>query len=463
MFMKILVLNGSPAGEGSITLQTVRYLEKRFPEASFSFLPAASRIRGYERDFAEARAALEDAELLLFSYPVYTFLIPAQLYRFLELIRENGVDLAGKWMSQISTSKHFYDVTAHRFLLDYAEEAGMHAVRGLSADMEDLLKEKGRREAEGWFRHLLWAVKHHSAEPARLPAAPDGDRRKAAVPAGGTAKRSGKRIALVADLEEGNEVLASMIARFEARSPWPVTVVNLRDFPFAGGCLGCFHCAAAGECVYRDGFDVLLRNQIQTADATVYAFRVSDHSMGYRFKLFDDRQFMNGHRTVTMGKPVGYLIDGCLSREENLRMLIEARAEVGGNMLAGAASSERDPDGEIDRLAGELSYAVIRSYSLPANFFGVGGMKIFRDLIYQMQGLMREDHRFYREHGFYDFPQKKKATVIGMYLVGEMMRNEKLKKKLGGNMTKGMLMPYKAVVDKALPRGKKSGKGADPA
>ena len=54
--MKILVLNGSPAGEGSITLQTVRYLEKRFPEASFSFLPAASRIRGYERDFAEARA-----------------------------------------------------------------------------------------------------------------------------------------------------------------------------------------------------------------------------------------------------------------------------------------------------------------------------------------------------------------------------------------------------------------------
>ena len=90
-------------------------------------------------------------------------------------------------------------------------------------------------------------------------------------------------------------------------------------------------------------------------------------------------------------------------------------------------------------------------------------MKIFRDLIYQMQGLMREDHRFYREHGFYDFPQKKKATVVGMYLVGEMMRNEKLKKKLGGNMTKGMLMPYKAVVDKALPRGKKSGKGADPA
>jgi hypothetical protein len=240
-----------------------------------------------------------------------------------------------------------------------------------------------------------------------------------------------------------------MIARFEARSPWPVTVVNLRDFPFAGGCLGCFHCAAAGECVYRDGFDVLLRNQIQTADATVYAFRVSDHSMGYRFKLFDDRQFMNGHRTVTMGKPVGYLIDGCLSREENLRMLIEARAEVGGNMLAGAASSERDPDGEIDRLAASLCYAAAEGYRPPRNFYGVGGMKIFRDLIWQMQGLMREDHRFYKKHGFYDFPQKKRGRMLAMYLVGSVMKSPRLRAKAGGRMTEGMIGPYRRVIERA--------------
>ena len=30
--MKILVLNGSPKGSNSITLQTVLYLEKKFPE-----------------------------------------------------------------------------------------------------------------------------------------------------------------------------------------------------------------------------------------------------------------------------------------------------------------------------------------------------------------------------------------------------------------------------------------------
>lgn len=93
--------------------------------------------------------------------------------------------------------------------------------------------------------------------------------------------------------------------------PYKTRIVNIREYPFIGGCLGCFHCAVSGKCVYRDGFDDLLRNTIQTAQAIVYAFTISDHSMGSAFKLYDDRQFCNGHRTVVMGMPVGYLISGC--------------------------------------------------------------------------------------------------------------------------------------------------------
>ena len=36
--MRILVLNGSPKGENSVTLQTVRYLEKRFKDETFDVL-----------------------------------------------------------------------------------------------------------------------------------------------------------------------------------------------------------------------------------------------------------------------------------------------------------------------------------------------------------------------------------------------------------------------------------------
>ncbi len=151
-----------------------------------------------------------------------------------------------------------------------------------------------------------------------------------------------------------------------------------------------------------------------------------------------------------MGKPVGYLVDGPLDREPDLRLLMEARAEVGGNFLAGVATDQSDPEREIDRLAETLAYAIETGLQQPKNFFGVGGLKIFRDLIYQMQGLMRADHKFYRAHGFYDdFPQKHRGRVAAMYLVGAMMKSPKLQKKLGGRMTEGMTLPYKKVLENA--------------
>ncbi len=138
-----------------------------------------------------------------------------------------------------------------------------------------------------------------------------------------------------------------MIADFRAALPYESRVVNLREFPFAGGCLGCFGCAVTGKCVYKDGFDDFLRTKIQTADAIVYAFTISDHYTHSSFKCYDDRQFCNGHRTVTHGTPMAYLISGDYTYEANLRMIVEGRAEVGGNYLAGVATDEGDTTSEI--------------------------------------------------------------------------------------------------------------------
>ena len=56
---------------------------------------------------------------------------------------------------------------------------------------------------------------------------------------------------------------------------------------------------------------------------------ISDHYTHSSFKCFDDRQFCNGHRTVTHGTPIAYLISGDYRYESNLRMIVEARSEVG--------------------------------------------------------------------------------------------------------------------------------------
>ena len=452
--MKILVINGSPKGQYSTTLQTVLYLELLHPEHKFEILDAGAKIRLFEKDFSQAKEQLESADLLLFSYPVYTFVVPSQLHRFIELMKASGARLEGKPATQITTSKHFYDVTAHRFIRDNCRDMGLRCIDGLSADMDDLLSEKGRREAREFFDFTVWCAEHDLAEPVLETHAEAPKHMPVTVPEPDGREKAGNVI-IVTDLGPEDARLRAMIERFRAVLPLRTTVVNILDFPIRGGCLGCFNCAVDGKCVYNDGFSELLREKIQTGQAIVTAFTIRDHSKGCRFKLYDDRQFCNGHRTVTMGMPMGYLVSGDLSREPNLQMVLEAEAEVGGNYLAGIASDERDPDAEIDAMAARLAYAVERGYTRPANFYGVGGMKIFRDLIWLMQGMMKADHRFYKAHGQYDFPQKHRGTMLKMYLVGALLANPKLKAKMGNKMNEGMIAPYRKVLEKA------AGKAAD--
>ena len=444
--MNILIINGSPKGKYSITLQTLRFLEKKNPNHTFSILNAGQTIRGIEKDFSKSRQMLLDADAIIFSYPVYTFVAPCQLHRFIELLKADGVDISGKFATQITTSKHFYDITAHKYIEDNCRDLGLKYVKGLSADMDDLLTEEGRDTAEKFFNHFLWAVENGLYE--LYPEFRSTYLQKQATNAPYVDKKGGKDIVIITDNTDEDSNLAWMINRLRSVLPYETRVVNIAEYPFSGGCLGCFNCAVSAKCVYKDGFDEFLRNNIQKADSIIYAFTVKDHSMGSRFKMYDDRNFCNGHRTVTIGMPVGYLVSGELSREENLRNIIEARAEVGHNFLAGVATDEFDPDREIDNLALSLEYAIENKYVMPQNFWGIGGMKIFRDLIYLMQGMMRADHKFYKKVGFYkDFPQKHKGTILKMYLVGLLLSNDKIKAKMGNKMNEGMLMPYNKMFE----------------
>ena len=445
--MNILVVNGSPKGKYSITLQTLEFIKRRFPEHEFRVLHAGQTIRAIEKDFTKAREQLTQADAIVFSYPVYTFIAPSQLHRFIELLKADGIDLSGKYATQITTSKHFYDMTAHKYIEDNCRDLGLRYIKGLSADMDDLLTEEGRDVAEKFFDHFLWAMENKLYET--YSHREYSYLQKQATNAEDNEKLEGKDVVIITDNTDPDSNLAWMINRFRSVLPYHTRVVNIADYPFSGGCLGCFNCAVSAKCVYKDGFDDFLRNNIQSADSIIYAFTVSDHSMGSRFKMYDDRNFCNGHRTVTVGMPVGYLVSGPLSEEENLRTIMEARAEVGHNFLAGVATDENDPDGEIDALALQIDYALTNKYVPTQNFYGIGGMKIFRDLIYKMQGMMRADHKFYKKGGYYkDFPQRDKGTIIKMYLVGFLLSSEKIRKKMGNKMNEGMMMPYKKMFEK---------------
>ena len=56
--MNILVLNGSPKGKYSVTLQTIRYLEALNPAHSFQVLNVGQTIKSLEKDFSPAKEAI---------------------------------------------------------------------------------------------------------------------------------------------------------------------------------------------------------------------------------------------------------------------------------------------------------------------------------------------------------------------------------------------------------------------
>ncbi len=205
-----------------------------------------------------------------------------------------------------------------------------------------------------------------------------------------------------------------------------------------------------GECIYKDRFGDFLREHVLNANAIVYAFTIKDHSMGASFKLYDDRQFCNGHRMMTIGMPIAYLVNGNLAGEYNLQTIMRARAEVGQNMLCGILDNHCPEtfSAELQQLADRLIFSLNHHTLLPQNFYGVGGTKIFRDLIYLMRGLVVADHKFYKKHGIYDdFPQKHLGKMWKMQLIGFLANNKKMRAKMGNKMNEGIIAPYKKLIE----------------
>ena len=92
--MRIVVLNGSPKGDLSITLQYVLLIRKKFPEHQFKVFNIAQEIRKLERDesaFKEVIDEVRASDGVLWAFPLYFLLVHSHYKRFIELVFERGV------------------------------------------------------------------------------------------------------------------------------------------------------------------------------------------------------------------------------------------------------------------------------------------------------------------------------------------------------------------------------------
>lgn len=427
--MKIVVLNGSPKGEVSVTRQYIVYLENAFPEHQFVVLPVAQRIRQLEKDapaFAQVIEEVRSADGVIWAFPLYFLLVCSQYKRFIELIDERDAAAAfrGKHACTLSTSINFFDSNAHTYMRSICEDLGQRFTGCFSAKMEDILKAEERRRLELFAADFFSAIAGNTESPRLSAAIPQQPafRYLPDTPARRTAT-GGRKVVILSDARSNQVNLLAMVARLRDSWDGEVQVVNLHDLDIKGGCQGCLRCGAANRCAYtgKDGFIDFYNSKLRPADIIVFAGAVVSRQLSWKWREFFDRSFFNGHTPSLVGKQIAFVVSGPLRMLPELRETYEAWFEIQRSHLAAFLSDEEGSSEVLNSTLEQLAARLVRlsgnGYIKPRTFLGVAGMKIFRDDIWgQLRVVFRADHKAYRQLGLYDFPQKKilKRAVMAL-------------------------------------------------
>ena len=458
--MKIVVLNGSPKGDVSVTMQYVHYIQKKFPQHELKIINVSQRIKKLARDEQAFQQVLDDvrsADGVLWASPVYFLLVPSQYKRFIELIAERGAEsiFERKYTAALTTSIHFYDHTAHNYLHAVCDDLEMRYVGSFSADMRDLMGEKGRAGLLVFAAEFFAAIENQA--PTSKSYRPAIWREFEYYPGAAEVKvdAGGKRILIVTDAEAHQMNLLRMIERFKASFAQEIPVVNLNDLDIKGGCLGCLHCGYDNHCAYegQDDYVEFYNTQIKTADILIFAGAIRDRYLSSRWKMFFDRSFFNGHTPTLSGKQIGCIISGPLSQNQNLRQVLQGWLEIQPANIAGFVSDEYGDAAHIDGLLQDLARRLFRfaagDYVRPPTFLGVAGIKLFRDEIWgRLRMVFQADHRAYKRLGLYDFPQKDVRTRAINLVVPLLLRIPGFRKEFAKRMKSGMVRPYQKVIER---------------
>ena len=420
--MKFVVLNGSPKGMLSMTIQYARFIEKRLSEHDFSILHVCQDHDSLEKDeiaFRRVIDAIRGADGVLWVFPVYTFLVHADYKRFIELVfaRSAGKAFQGKYAAALTTSIHFFDHTAHNYIHAISEDLGMSYVGSYSAMPYELLEETAKRRLLQFMQSFVNAIEH------RRPAARTYDlvRPQELVyspsPPKNVVELGGKRLVVLSDSRDASANAAKMVDRLRMCFSPPPELVNLHEVSIRSGCDGCFQCGADGKCVHRQADDLedLYLSTLGPADIVVMAGTVQDRYLSCRWKRFFDRGFFRPLIPWFPNKQLAFVVSGPLKQLPNLRQILEAYAEFHQGNLAGIVTDESGESSEVngllDSLAARLAWCAQEGYVKPRTFLGVGGMKIFRDDTYGfLRPVFQVAHQYFRRHGIYDFPQNDLRT-----------------------------------------------------
>ncbi len=459
--MKIAVLNGSPKGQVSVTMQYVHFLQQKFPDAEFKIIDIALKIKKLESEkkyFQEVIGEISAADAVLWAFPLYFFLVCSQYKRFIELIFERNETSAfrGKPAASLSTSINFFDHTAHNYINAICDDLEMKYFGSYSAEMSDMHKSRERQRLNTFGGLFIRAIKDGAPsiknnkpltkhefvyEPTRLS----------------PVETEGKKALIVVDDMDKNSNLRQMVENLQNGFFPAADLVQLKNIDIKGGCLGCMQCGLDNICVYegKDGFIDFFNQKIKTADILFFAGSIHDRYLSSLWKCFFDRSFFNGHTPVLQDKQIGYVISGPFTQIYNLREILEAHVEMQHSNLVGFVSDDMGSSAEINTALQIIASNAVMygklAYIKPRTFYQVAGTKLFRDAVWsRLRPVFQADHRYYKKHGFYNFPQKNyKWRLINSSIV-LLTKIPRIRREFIKRMKVEMVKPFNNVLKKQV-------------
>ena len=459
--MKIVVLNGSPKGESSITLQYVNFIQKKFTQHEFKIFHVAKKIGKLEKDEKYFEAIIDEireSDGVLWAFGLWVLVVSAQYMRFIELISERSAQDAfkNKYTAALSTSIHYFDNIAHNYIRSVAEDLGMKYTDGLSLDLVDLRKKDERNNMLIFAEDFFNAIQHKYETSKLFKPLTYSEFNYHPSITKNIVKANDKKIIVLMDESNSNSNLVKMVNRFldSFNSEKNVDVVQLDDIDIKGGCLGCMRCGYDYNCQYKDGFSDFYNNRVRTSDIIVFAGSVKGRFLSSKWKTFYDRAFFWNHTPSLVGKQIGYIISGPLSQIPNLAQYLEASsiARQDSNHVD-IITDESEDSFEIDNVLENFAERLVRfserNYIKPKNFLGVGGHKIFRDDIWgRLRMIWQSDHRYFKEHGKYDFPQKDYGVRIATAIMMLLTKIPTFRRKFYSNLRDMPIKRMRRLIDK---------------
>jgi NAD(P)H-dependent FMN reductase len=244
--MKFIVFNGNPKGNMSVSLQYVKFIQKSFPMHQFVVMNVSHNIHKLQKNHSAFMNIIEQvktADGIIWASPVYYYLVPSQLKRFIELMFEKRVNhlFKDKYTATLLTSAHFFDHTVHNYINGICDDLKMRYAGGFLPHMFDLPKKEIQKSLLVFAKNFFSMIESHTTTEIayapisydRIKYCPDTLVDKP--------KSSNKKIIVLTDEDDPSTNIGKMIATFTKCLSNPVKAININNIHITGSCIGCMY------------------------------------------------------------------------------------------------------------------------------------------------------------------------------------------------------------------------------